>query len=182
MENVKRVILFCDIREFGRLARALGDALPAFVQGFYEMVGAAVVSQGGKLIKYIGDSVLAIFPEGTEEAAVRSGLRMRAAYPTLAGGRAAGIRSDLSVSIGSGVVAFGIIGHASLRTEDVFGETVNETAMIAHSADLVVSRSVRDALAVRDSLGARVLMEPLPDVQLKWRTEPVQAWRVIEQA
>jgi adenylate cyclase len=176
MENVKRVILFCDIREFSRLARALGDALPAFVQAFYEMVGAAVVSSGGKLIKYIGDSVLAVFPEGMEEAAVRSGLGMRAAYPSLPGSQAGGVHSELVVSIGSGLVAFGIVGHQSLRNEDVFGETVNETAMIAHAAGFVVSRPVRDALA------GRVPTEPLPDVQLKWRADPVQAWRVIEQA
>jgi adenylate cyclase len=176
MENVKRVILFCDIREFSRLARALGDALPAFVQAFYEMVGAAVVSSGGKLIKYIGDSVLAVFPEGMEEAAVRGGLGMRAAYPSLPGSQAGGVRSELVVSIGSGLVAFGVVGHQSLRNEDVFGETVNETAMIAHGAGFVVSRTVRDALA------GRVPTEPLPDVQFKWRADPVQAWRVIEQA
>jgi class 3 adenylate cyclase len=176
MENGTRVVLFCDIHCFSRVARALGDALPGFIQSFYQLVGDAVVSQGGRLLKYIGDSVLAVFPEGAEAAAVRSALAMRSGFPRIVPPLAAGIGTVLEVAIGCGPVWHGVFGHGSLRMEDVFGETVSETAILSHTQGIALTGAVRNAVA------ARFPTERQPDVTPKWRQEPLQWWRVIETA
>ena len=175
MDKVNRVILFCDIHDFGLLSGSLGDGMPGFVQAFYEMVGAAVQANGGQLVKYIGDSVLALFPGGAELEAVRCALRMRGEYARLPGARAGGVASELEVSIGSGPVVEGIFGHESLRLRDVFGETVCNTAMIMHFRGVALTREVRGAVQ------ERYPTERLPDRPLRWLPEPLEVWRVVEE-
>jgi class 3 adenylate cyclase len=122
----------------------------------------------------MGDSVLAVFPEERTAAAVASALRMRKEFARLARESGTGVDSDLGIAIGRGPVIHGIFGHSSLRTEDVFGETVNETAMLLQARGVVLSREAREAA------GDQFPLEKLPDVILKWRPEPLEAWRVIE--
>lgn len=174
MEKVNLVILFCDIHKFARLALGLGDRMPSFVQAYYDVVGDAVAANGGRLLKYMGDSVLAVFPAERTAAAVTSALLMRKEYARLARQSGTGVDSDLGIAIGWGPVIHGIFGHSSLRNEDVFGETVNETAMLLHARGVALSREAREAV------GDRFPLEKLPDVALKWRQEPLEAWRVLE--
>jgi class 3 adenylate cyclase len=176
MESGTRVVLFCDIHCFARLARALGDALPPFIQSFYELAGEVIVARGGRVLKYIGDSVLAVFPEGAEESAVRSALAMRAEFPRIVPPTAADIGAVLEVAVGSGPVWHGVVGHESLRMEDIFGETVNETAILSHTQGVAITEAVHRAIA------SRFRTERQPAVTPKWRQEPLEWWTVVETA
>ncbi len=171
-----RVILFCDVHCFSRIMSALGDATPSFVQRYYESMGAAIVAHGGKILKYMGDAMLAVFPAGGEAEAVRAALLMRRGFPGIVPAVSPPIQTELEVSVGSGPVATGIFGHESLRREDVFGETVNEAAVLMHARGIAVTRSVRDAV------GHLFELEALPPVKPKWRTQPLESWRVVEKA
>ena len=98
-----RVILFFDIHSFSSVFTALGSDVYAFIQQVYEDLGELVVSTGGEIIKYAGDSMFALFPEGSEPRVVDCALRMRRAYTDLAG--AHGLSStvtELEVGIASG--------------------------------------------------------------------------------
>jgi adenylate cyclase len=172
----ERVILFCDVHCFSRVMNALGDTTPAFVQRYYETAGRAVVAHGGKLLKYMGDAILAVFPEGHEQDAVRAALAMRKDFPAVVPRLSPPVQTELEVSVGSGPVHTGEFGHESLRMEDVFGETVNETAVIMHTRGIAITRAVRDAV------GGLVESERRPDVHPKWRAEPLESWRVVEKA
>ena len=81
---------------------------------------------------------------------------------------------DLEVSVSAGPVTRGLFGHRSLRTLDVMGETVNEAAVLTRCRGVAVTGPVNAAL------GDAFRTEPLPDVPLKWRDEPLRAWRVLE--
>jgi adenylate cyclase len=174
MEN--RVILFCDVHCFSKIMRTLGDAMPEFVQAYYDVVGRAVVAQGGRLLKYVGDAVMAVFPQGREADAVRAALAMRQEFPGLVRSLPERLETDLEVAIGSGPVAAGVFGHESLRREDVFGETVNETAVLMHTRGIALTRAARDAVA------EWFRTERQPDANVKWRAEPLESWRVVEKA
>jgi adenylate cyclase len=174
MEKTDRVVLFCDIRQFARIARGLGDGMVDFIQAFYELVGDSVIAHGGKLLKYMGDSVLALFSASGATSAVRAAMQMRSRYTALSSRAAPGFESSLEISIGLGPVLLGAIGHSSLRGEDVFGETVNTTAMLMHGAGITVDARVAEAV------GTAFRLERRDDVPLKWRPEPAQSWRVLE--
>lgn len=62
-ENIHAVIFFSDLRSSTALAESLSrdDYLVALNQYFDAMAGA-VIEQGGEVLKFIGDAVLAIFP------------------------------------------------------------------------------------------------------------------------
>src|SRR5665213_2459033 len=75
-ETIRAVIWLCDLRGFTKLSEALPrDALIDLLNCYFGPVCEAVVAQGGEVLKFIGDAMLAIFPiEG--EAAPRCGFAL----------------------------------------------------------------------------------------------------------
>ena len=71
-----RVILFCDCHDFSRLQLVLPGPVLEFVDSFYRVCGECVVAAGGRIVKYIGDSILAVFPEDAVDGAVAEGTRL----------------------------------------------------------------------------------------------------------
>jgi class 3 adenylate cyclase len=174
VEKVKLVVLFCDISGFMRLAVTLGDRMPVFIQAFYETIGEAVVGLGGTLVKYIGDSVLCVFPEAREADAVRCALRMRGDFGELLGRYASGGSARLEVAISSGEVVQGVYGHASLRTFDIMGEAVSHAAVMSRGPGIKITTQVRDAVR------GQYRTKELPAIPLKWGGDPLEAWLVLE--
>lgn len=66
---IRAAILYCDLRN----STALTEALPrqsylALLNDFFERAVGPILQQGGEVLKFIGDAVLAIFPLESEEA------------------------------------------------------------------------------------------------------------------
>jgi adenylate cyclase len=116
-------VLFADVTGSTRLYEAVGDAVAAEAIG--RCIGAlrqAAESSGGRVVKTIGDEVLALFPN--PDAAAAAAARMHIAVEALP---AVG-NSKLAVRIGfqSGAVI--------QRDNDVFGETVNLASRLVEQA------------------------------------------------
>ncbi len=167
-----RVILFCDCHDFSRLQLALPGPLLEFMDSFYRVCGECVVAAGGRIVKYIGDSILAVFPEDAADRAVAAGACMRKEYSTLVTAQQTNVDSDLEVGISFGQVEEGIVGHASLRSFDVFGECVNEAAMIGHHRGIAVTDALRTRLSKETATRALEPYHPL------WRADPLVVWVV----
>ena len=71
-----------------------------------------------------------------------------------------------------GYVAIGILGHRSLRQQDVYGEEVNRAAVIGHHRGIAITERVHDRIAVMYET------RRLPDVGVKWQDEPLKVWEV----
>ena len=169
---VDRVILFCDCHDFSRLQLVLPGPLLEFMDSFYQVCGECVVASGGRIVKYIGDSLLAVFPEDAADRAVETGKCLRKKYATLVDAQQTNVESDMEVGISFGQVEEGIVGHASLRSFDLFGECVNEAAMIGHHRGIAVTD------AVRARLSDTIQLRPLEPFRPKWRTDPLVVWEV----
>jgi len=170
------VILFCDCHDFSRLQNELGERLFAFMDEFYRRCGECVVTRGGQIIKYLGDAILATFAgDGAGAlAAVQAGRCLRRDYAALVLDLNTGIESDMEVGLSSGEIQEGIVGHESLKLFDVFGECVNEAAVIGHHRGIAVTA------AVRDQLPPAVALRELGIYDLKWRDEPLRVWEVVD--
>lgn len=60
---ISSVIWFCDLRNSTPLAEALGqDRFLRLLNGYFDCVAGAVLDNGGEILRYIGDAMLAIFP------------------------------------------------------------------------------------------------------------------------
>jgi class 3 adenylate cyclase len=175
MERVRRVVLFCDISGFMRLSGSLGSGMPGFLQAFYELVGNAVVDSGGTLVKYLGDAVLSVFPEGREGNAVRCAIRQRQDFTALVRAHAPGDAAHLEAAISSGEVSQGTFGHSSLRTEDIMGDVVAHASVLNRIPGIVVTEAVKNAL------GGTFRTKELPPLPVKWDAKPIQPWQIIEE-
>ena len=173
MTSTVRIVFFCDCHNFGFLARELGESLFEFMDDFYRRCGECIASRGGRIIKYLGDSILAVFPEDAADAAVAAGACARAEYAALVKALETDVETDLEVGISCGPVQEGIIGHESFRAFDVVGECVNQAAMIGHHRGIAITEPVRTRLS-----GAYET-RPLQTLNLKGSAEPVSVWEVV---
>jgi class 3 adenylate cyclase len=140
----------------------------------YETLGDIVVEHKGEIVKYLGDGMLCVFPTGSENEAVACSLKLRGAFSELIKRRGLPSSTELEIGIGSGKVAIGVFGHASLRQKDVFGEEVNRAAMIGHHPGIAITERVYDRVRMKHET------RRLPDFSVKWQEEPLKIWEVVE--
>jgi adenylate cyclase len=138
-ETIRAVIWFCDLRGFTELSEKLPAAeLVNLLNDYFGAMTDAVGRNGGEVLKFIGDALLAIFPlasrndtlvaertlAGVQEAAAAidavNDKRRAAGQPV--------IRFGLALHVGE--VLYGNIGGASRLDFTVIGQAVNVAARI----------------------------------------------------
>ena len=148
-------ILFADIRSFTKFSeKKLPYDVVFMLNRYFRSMGEAVESAGGRVDKFIGDGVMALF--GVESNAER-GCR-----EALAGARAMAealdelnktLTSDLDeplrigIGIHTGPAIVGEMGYASATTVTAIGDAVNTASRLEsmtkeHRCQLIVSESV----------------------------------------
>ncbi len=139
-ETIRAVIWLCDLRGFTALAERLaGDELTALLNEYFEVMAGAVVANGGEVLKFIGDGMLAIFELRENEppadrcagalAAARTAVAQIAQHNTAR--RAAGlaeIRFGLAMHLNE--VYYGNIGAPDRLDFTVIGPAVNHAARL----------------------------------------------------
>ena len=172
MEN--RVVLFVDIHNFSLASSEMADDQFSFLQEVYERLGSVIVNHQGEIIKYMGDALLCLFAKGSEKEAVNCSVELRRVYRDIVRKRKLATETELEVGIGSGEVAIGIFGHESLKQRDVFGEVVNQAAVIGHHRGVAVTEPVYST--IKSDFQTR----ELPGRDLKWRADPLKVWEIVE--
>ena len=141
--------LFTDLRGSTELYERVGD-LVAFdlVRAHFTVLNEVVASEGGAVVKTIGDAVMATFP--TPDRAVAAALKMRDAMRKLNEGRE---HEDLILKIG---IHMGPCIAVTLNErQDYFGQTVNIAARVQ---GLATSREIfATGAVVEDKLASGVL-------------------------
>ena len=80
----------------------------------------------------------------------------------------------IAFCISSGQVATGTFGHRTLLQWDVFGEEVNRAETIGHHRGIAITERVHDRIK------SNYPVRRLPDFKVKWQTEPLKVWEVVE--
>ena len=174
LKKEKRVILFSDMHNYSILTRFLGAEFPSFLQEIYEQLGEIIVNHQGEIVKYIGDSIFALFPEDSEIKAVECAVKLRKKFDEILIRFNVAQKSELEIGIGSGEVYTGTFGHASLLTRDAFGPTICETAMIMHTRGIGILKDVYTK--VKNSYKTK----RMNDRKVKWQSAPIPVWKIIE--
>jgi adenylate cyclase len=128
--HIEAAILFCDLRGFTGLSERLGEAdLFAALDRYFEAVVEAVRGEGGDVLKFLGDGILAIFPveTGGRTAACAAALRAVEQTRTRLAGALAGDGSPLAfvATLHVGQVVYGNIGSPDRLDFTVLGPAVN---------------------------------------------------------
>jgi class 3 adenylate cyclase/tetratricopeptide (TPR) repeat protein len=161
-------ILFCDVVGSTALGETTDpEALRALLARYFERMKEVVERHGGTVEKFIGDAVMAVFgvPVAHEDDALRAcraAAEMRESFPDL------GVDGRIGVTTGEVVVGT----EERLAT----GDAVNMAARLQQAAqpgevlvDEATVELVRQALDV----------EPLEPLELKGKTQPVVAHRLL---
>ncbi|WP_342641627.1 adenylate/guanylate cyclase domain-containing protein [Rhodoligotrophos ferricapiens] len=135
-ETIRAAIWYADMRGSTRLADLLSrqDYIDTLNE-YFDMVASEVVAAGGEVLSFIGDAVLAIFPDDADtgcRSALGAALKARHRLITNNDKRAALGRAPLDCVIGLhlGDVMFGNVGVPDRLTFSVFGAAVNEVARL----------------------------------------------------
>ena len=139
-ENIRCVIWFSDLRGFTSMS---GERAPSEIIGilneFFECQVPAIESEGGQVLKFIGDGLLAMFPVDEKRTAKHSGDgALRASQAAFAAlnhlNEVRRKRGDADLAFGValhlGDVAYGIIGGASRLDFTAIGPAVNLASRI----------------------------------------------------
>jgi adenylate cyclase len=160
--EIDAAITFCDIRGFtAASAEMSGAELVAMLDDTFDIVVEAVQAEGGDVLKFIGDAVLAVFRDEPTRAAERA---LRAAEATEArltawsdNREAAGLRRvEVGFGLHIGRASYGNVGGARRLDFTVIGRDVNIASRVEGLCRPLAARLVATEAFVR-ALGAPVL-------------------------
>lgn len=145
--DIRAVIWFSDLRESTRLSTELSRAeFLALLNRYFDCAAGPVLAEGGEVLRYIGDAVLAIFPAETEaqtrdacERAVRAARDARLCLAGLNAERAAEAKPPIEFGIGLhvGEVTYGNIGVPDRLEFTVIGEAANRAARLQNQSKIL---------------------------------------------
>ena len=177
-------ILFVDVVESMALAEALdAEALSRVLQRYFETVSAVLTRHGGTVEKFAGDAVMAAFgaPVSHEDdplRAARAALDIRAGIAALNAQliEEHGIELEIRIGFETGEV---VATATDARQRLVTGEAVGIAARLEQAAG-------SDEIFVGELAGRLIdhaaNLDPLGELSIKGRKEPVRAYRLIELA
>lgn len=134
VETVEAAVLVSDLRGWTDLNSRLGpEAAMEHANRYFEILSQAVESNGGEVLKLIGDGVLAIFPVGDEgKGTVACQNALAAARTAFDLSQCAATPEPLAFGVGLhyGEVLYGNVGSRSRLDFTVMGPAVNIAARI----------------------------------------------------
>jgi class 3 adenylate cyclase len=169
-------IMFTDLRGSTRLYRDLGDAA-AFgrVMSHFDTLKEAITSEGGAIVKTIGDAVMAVFPQPA--AALRTILKVQHQLANPPDG-------ILPLQLKAGIHYGPCIAVTLNERLDYFGSTVNLASRLeslSAQGGIVISETVRSdpgAAAYFDSIANLIAIEPFAAEVKGFEGESFALWRV----
>jgi adenylate cyclase len=176
-------VLFADISSSEPLGATLDPARLRTVLGaYFGVLARAIQHYGGTVDKYIGDAVMAVFgaPVSHEDdgvRAVQAGLAIQRSAQTLNATleKTHGIKIAIRIGVNTGEVVAGLL-PGEVLAYTVTGDAVN-------TAQRIESAAPPDGVLISESTLALTrnafVVESVPPLTLKGKSEPVPVYRVL---
>jgi class 3 adenylate cyclase/FixJ family two-component response regulator len=186
-ERLTVTVLMSDVRGYSTIAEhADPTVLAGMLNTHRAEMNAAILAQGGTVMQYVGDAVMAVFgapfpqPDHADRA-LAAACAMHERQDAVNAQWRAEHRPEFGLGIGlsTGEVAAALLGSDERVEYTVVGDTVNLAQRLQDLARPAGSTVVSAATA--DALTSRPPMEEL-DVQVKGRAAPVSAFRLAPRA
>jgi adenylate cyclase len=153
-DTISAVILYFDLKGFTKLSEQLpGDAVIELLNDYFAEAVDVVENNGGNVLKFMGDGMLAIFDlneiPNARHVAVKAAVELREVFAATNERRAAAglYTTGFSLALHAGDVLYGNIGGKTRLDFTVIGPAVNATARIlgmsgALDQNIVISSQV----------------------------------------
>jgi class 3 adenylate cyclase len=176
-------VLFSDIRSFTTLSEQLDPAeLITLLNQYMSKMVDVIVSYGGMVNKFGGDSLMAVFGTPLNPlphhavSAIHAALGMRSALAEFNKGQAAigGYQLQCGIAVAAGPVVAGNVGGKERIEYTVIGDTVNLAARLqAMSKELHHDILLNEQAYLQASMTMQVNAEKIPNVAVRGKNEPV---------
>lgn len=175
-------VVFSDLRAFTTLSERLSpDETFRFLNQYLAEIGPVTRAHGGYVDKYVGDAILAIFPDGPDDA-LRAALAMQRGVDRFNETRAAKGEPPVSIGVGvhAGPLVLGIIGEAERLEGTVVADCVNLACRLEglckdFGVRIVTTEECLAATADGTVYDTRFLGE----VPVKGKSDPVRAYEIL---
>jgi class 3 adenylate cyclase/serine/threonine protein kinase len=153
-------VMFSDIRNFTSITEKMTAKRSfSFVNQFLEYIAPEIDNQGGFIDKFIGDAVMALFPNNINSA-------LKAAIGMVSSLKEFNLQSDLDFDIKIGIglhygqVMLGTVGYSARLNATVISDTVNIASRLEaltknFNVGVLVSHNVIEAMEPDDTIAYR---------------------------
>ena len=153
IERVEAAIFFSDLRGFTAFAeQASSDVVMSALNRYFDSVGAAITGEGGEILKFMGDGILATFAQPQANVCEQALRAARIAVQAVAGVERSsdGVGGlDLGIALHKGEVLYGNVGTPERLDFTMIGPAVNEAARMEK-----LTKSLGCAILASDSFQA----------------------------
>jgi class 3 adenylate cyclase len=177
-DHVEKIVtvLFSDIRDYTTLSEKMTpEENFSFVCSFNERMGPIIRKNKGFINQYLGDAIMAIFPDNSTDA-LTAAIEMQIALTELNDVRKSQGQSIIQIGIGmhTGPLIMGITGDHNRLDATTISDTVNTASRIEsltkyYKAGIIISDSCFQQIIDQHSFHLR----NLGLVQLKGKQEPI---------
>jgi adenylate cyclase len=176
---VEVTALFADLRGFTTFSEQVEPAeIVRMLNRYHGAAVPCILDNGGTIVQFVGDALLALFNAPARQPdhalrAVRAALAMQRAAEEIAAVEPGWPQWRVGANTGPALV--GNIGSETLRGFNAMGDAVNVAARLQTIAE--PGRVVIGETTLRE-LGGLATVEPLGELTVKGRLQPVQAYVV----
>ena len=172
-DEIDAAIMFCDLRHSTSLEQELSrEAYLDLLNHFFETTSSVVQENGGEVLKFIGDAVLAVFPAGDDAktacakalASARQTIKALRSHPHCEG----------AVGIAFGRVTYGNVGSKERLDFTVIGLAANVAARLCEQG----KRTGHSVVITGEVLGDTNDADDLGELTLHNVREPVRCYGI----
>lgn len=176
-------IMFSDIRSFTTMAEQMTPQENFdFINTYLQQISPEIRNHNGFIVKYMGDGVMAVFPEGVDDAIQAAIVKFEQLHKY---NQSRIINGEIPVNIGIGIhvgdTMVGIIGDANRMQADAISDHVNLTARLEsltkyYGVSLLISEDVVQRLSQPEKYHIRFLDRAI----VKGRQEAITVCEVLD--
>ncbi|NEO15758.1 MULTISPECIES: ATP-binding protein [unclassified Moorena] len=184
-DNVQKemTVLFSDIRSFTSLSEKMSPQDNFnFINDYLSRVSPVIRNYNGFIDKYIGDAVMALFPEKADHA-LKAAIEMQKQVYSYNSHRNNSGYEPIASGIGlhKGSLILGTVGESQRMDTTVIADTVNlasrlESLTKIYGAEILISKPTLTDLDNRESYHYRCLGR----VKVKGKSQPVEIFEVYD--
>ncbi len=166
--GVQATVVFTDLHGSTAVFEALGNARATdIVTQITTWIGAQCEAHGGRVVKTLGDGVLAMFPDG--QSAVKAVVALQRIHSKRVVPEADGVRMPIRIGVASGEV--------EIVAGDCYGDAVNVAARLCDLCGPHQIWANADSLATVDEAQG-VTFRILGPINIRGRAEPCTVYQI----
>ncbi len=179
---VEMSIMFSDIRSFTEISEAMSPGENfAFVNAYLSLVGPIIRAHNGYIDKFMGDGVMALFPDSAADA-VKAAIEMQMELYRYNDEqeKTGAPRINVGIGINSGRMMLGTLGESDRMEGSVISDSVNLASRLEGLTKRYGSKVIISEHTFRKLDTAKTVCREIDSVVVKGKDRPVKVFEVID--